>query len=52
MSDRREMFTSIGKASSPQVEIALRLQVGDPHDAPRSAATKPGNKSFSVTFGA
>ena len=32
MSDRRERFTSVG-GSGPQIEIALRLQFGDPHHA-------------------
>jgi len=41
MSDRRESFTSAGSASRPEVKIALRLQLGDPH----RAATLGGNKT-------
>jgi len=41
MSDRRESFTSAGSASRPEVKIALRLQLGDPHHA----ATLGGNKT-------
>ena len=41
MSDRRESFTLIGRTSRPEIKIALRLQLGDPHHA----AALGGNKT-------
>ncbi|MEH2537418.1 hypothetical protein V1278_002257 [Bradyrhizobium sp. AZCC 1577] len=46
MRDRRELFTSISNAPRPEVKIALRLQLGDPHHA----AAVGGNEARQQIF--